>query len=198
MTADGGRVEARGGLSRPWAAIGRARAPRIVFAALGGWGLDGLSSGVGVDHRQRGHVDDAPHRRRRGQDVHRLGHPEQHRPDRNVVAGGGLQQVVAMLAESMFGQTSRLASPLACVSASARAASRRRPRVGMHLAVDLELVAPAACSSASAARIFSADGCCWSRSCGATARPPSARCRSRRSSSAASTVISAICSAVGS
>ena len=49
---------------------------------------------VGVGNGQCRHVDDAAHRRRRRQDVHRLGRAEQYRADRDAAAGRRLQQVV--------------------------------------------------------------------------------------------------------
>ena len=104
-----------------------------------------------------------------------------------------------MFAASSVGITSRFASPFS------REFGRRRVahllgqrRVALHLALDLEVGIAARGSAASASRIFAADG---------ASLVPKLECDSsatfgvrpkRRISSAASSVISAICSAVGS
>src|SRR5437879_11660050 len=49
--------------------------------------------GVRVGDRDRGHVDDAPHRGRRREDVHRARGAEQDRAYGDAAAGGRLQQV---------------------------------------------------------------------------------------------------------
>ena len=63
-----------------------------------------LAGNVGVGHRQRRHIDDAAHRRAGGQDVHGLSRAEQDRPDGNIAAGCGFEQVVGDIGRVDIGQ----------------------------------------------------------------------------------------------
>ncbi len=63
-----------------------------------------LAVGVGIGHRQRRHVDDAAHRGAGGQDMHGLGRAEQDRPDGNIAAGCGFEQVVGDIGRVDIGQ----------------------------------------------------------------------------------------------
>jgi len=63
-----------------------------------------LAVGVGIGHRQRRHVDDAAHRGAGGQDMHGLGRAEQDRPDGNIAAGCGFEQVVGDIGGINIGQ----------------------------------------------------------------------------------------------
>ena len=63
-----------------------------------------LAVGVGVGHRQRRHVDDAAHRGAGGQDMHGLSRAEQDRPDGNIAAGCGFEQVVGDIGRVDIGQ----------------------------------------------------------------------------------------------
>src|ERR1700754_2732587 len=53
-----------------------------------------LALGVGVDHGERRHVDDAPDADGRLEDVRGLGGTKQNRADRNAAAGGNFQKIV--------------------------------------------------------------------------------------------------------
>ncbi len=63
-----------------------------------------LAVGVGIGHRQRRHIDDAAHRGAGGQDMHGLGRAEQDRPDGNIAAGCGFEQVVGDIGRVDIGQ----------------------------------------------------------------------------------------------
>ena len=53
-----------------------------------------VPDGVGIGHRDGGHVDDAPHRGAGGEDVHRLGCAQQNGANGHIVAGCRLEQVL--------------------------------------------------------------------------------------------------------
>ena len=63
-----------------------------------------LAGNVGVGHRQRRHIDNAAHRGAGGQDVHGLSRAEQDRPDGNIAAGCGFEQVVSDIGRVDIGQ----------------------------------------------------------------------------------------------
>ncbi len=98
---------------------------------------------------------------------------DQDRPDRDRIGHGSFKRLKAMLAASRLGKISRLASPLNVEFGQDAGADRRRERrIGVHLAVDLELrrLLP---DQARARRILRAlADCRGCRSWNATAAPP--------------------------
>lgn len=67
---------------------------------------------AGVGHGQGCHVHHTTHSGRSGEDVHRLGGPQEHRPDRDAPARSGLQQVVADVGGIDIGQDQQVGFPV--------------------------------------------------------------------------------------
>ena len=119
-------------------------------------------------------------------DVDRLRHAQQQRADRQPV-GRRLEQVEADVGGVEAGHDQQVgdARPAGCPAPRGRGSPRHQRRVGVHLAVHLQLGRRAA-DQASAWRILRALGLRRRRSSSATAAPPWAPCRSSRTASAAS------------
>ena len=131
----------------------RGRQRRAIRDCMSAPGAADVGDGEG------GHVDDAAHGRRRRQDVHRLGGAEQDAADRDAVAGRDAQQVVGDVGGVEVGHHQQ-------VGVRRRGASPGTP--GRRIAFDSAAspcISPSTSSSdrasrisASASRIFRADG----------------------------------------
>src|SRR5882762_7548211 len=138
-----------------------------------------LAEGVGVHHGEGSHVDDTPYGRRGSENVHRARRAEQDRPDGDAVARGGLQQIESDIGgvESRHDQKIRLLL-------QARAREICKPQLGVEGRI--------------AVHIFCAEGASLVPKLECDSRAALGTTPKRRITSAASAVISASCSAVGS
>ena len=133
----------------------------------------------------------------RHQHMDRLGQAQQHGPTSSPSVAA-CSRVKAILAASSVGITSRLAEPVSRLSGTARSRSARS--APHRHAFRHPPPAPARAHGSAPAPAHLARGCgiARRRSWNGTAAPPWASRPKRRTASAASRVISAICSAVGS
>jgi aspartate aminotransferase-like enzyme len=130
---------------------------------------------IRLDHRQRGHVHDPPHGRARREDVHRRIDAEQERPDRDVAARFGLEQVVRDVAGVDVRAHEQVGRAL-------ERRHRQQPQAQRSSSAQSPCISPStwmsgACARmiSSALRIFAPDAALPDRSSNATAARPSAQ-----------------------
>ena len=97
-----------------------------------------LSFHIGVDDRQRRHVDDPPHRSARRQNMYRLGRAQKYRPNGDISASSGLEQVVGNVRGIEIGEHQEVG--ITCQRAvrhHGAAPGAVECDIAMHFAVDL-------------------------------------------------------------